>query len=445
LGLSGSPWLGVLAVFGLVLLNGFFVAAEFALVSVRKSRIDQLVNEGSRAARGVQKALTHLDTYIAATQLGITMASLALGFVGEPALAGLVEPHFAKVLPNEGARISAHGVAVGVAFAIATALHIVLGELAPKSVALQRPDTTSLWVTAPLDIFLKVFRPFIIFLNATGNMVVRLFGLKPVAEHASVHSVEELQLLVHSTREAGLLEPQQEQMVAGVFDFEDTTARQVMVPRLDVVAVEVESPLEEVVTLHLKSKRTRLPVYEAELDNIVGTANLLDVLDAQRRRSDIGLREIIRPPFFVPETRRAGDLLADLQRHKRPMAVVRDEYGTLTGIVTVEDLLEEIVGEINDEYDPVEEPEVVQLDAHTMLIDGRMSLVDFQERMGIAMPVGEVDTVGGFVFGLLGHQPQRGESGVWEGLIFRVEDTDGRRVQRVRVIRTHHGDVEPQQ
>jgi putative hemolysin len=433
---SGSTWLGLLAVIGLVLLNGFFVAAEFSLVSVRRTRIEQLANEGNRAARGVQKALTHLDTYIAATQLGITMASLALGFVGEPALAHLVEGPLTRILPADTATKTAHGIAIGIAFGIVTALHIVLGELAPKSIALQRPDGTALWVTAPLDIFLRVFKPFILLLNATGNLVVRLLGLRAVTEHASVHSVEELELLVHSTREAGLMQEAQEQMVTGVFSLDDTPVRKIMTPRLDVEAVAVDTPVERLVAVMAESGRMRLPVYDDNLDNIVGVVHIKDVFKALAIPPlPASIREFMVPPHFVPETKRAGFLLGELRRNERQLAVVRDEYGTMSGIVTIEDLLEEIVGEIEDQDDPGEEPAIRQIDARTYLADGRVPLEDFNEQVGANLPTEEADTLGGFVFGLVGHQPKAGETADWDGLQFRVEETDNKRILKVRVVR----------
>jgi putative hemolysin len=427
--------LGLAAALGLVLLNGFFVAAEFALVSVRKSRIDQMANEGNRQARGVQRALTHLDTYIAATQLGITMASLALGAVAEPALAHMLTPFFLNFLPEKGATFTAHGVAIGVAFAIATALHIVLGELAPKSVALQRPDTTSLWVTAPLDIFLKIFRPFILALNATGNFVVRLMGLQPVGEHASVHSVEELELLVHSTREAGLIEEQQERMVSGVFDFDEIVVRKVMTPRLDITALEITATPDDLIRLVTVSGHSRLPVFEDNLDNILGIIHVKDVLQYYAGEDkQFTLGDVMRDPYFVPENKRAGFLLAEMRRSHTQMAIVRDEYGVVSGLVTIEDLLEEIVGEIQDEYDAEPSP-ITQLDANTWLVDGSLMLEDFNEHIGAEVPPDEADTIGGFVFSLCGHQPEEGETVTWNGLQFTVDATDGRRIQRVRVLK----------
>lgn len=429
-----SSSLGLLSVFALVLLNGFFVAAEFALVSVRKSRIEQLVNEGSRQARSVQKALGHLDTYIAATQLGITMASLALGFIGEPAIAHLLEPLFDRFLPSRGAAITSHGIAIVIAFAIATALHIVLGELAPKSIALQRPDRTALWVTAPLDLFLKVFRPFILALNATGNFIVRLLGLQPVTEHSGVHSVEELELIVHSTTEAGLLEEQQERMVAGVFDFEETIVRRLMTPRLDITAVEADVGTEELIRAINESGHSRLPVYDDNIDNIIGILHAKDILkNIPDGRLQASVREMMRPAYFIPENKRAGYLLSEFRRNKIQIAIVRDEYGTVAGVVTIEDLLEEIVGEIQDEYD-VEEPMVQIIDDSTAILDGRMPLGDVNEKLKLELPEDESDTIGGFVFSLLGHQAAQGERTTWENLECVVEATDGRRITKVRLI-----------
>ncbi len=428
--------LGIVAILVLVLLNGFFVAAEFALVSVRKSQIDKLVNEGNRRARGVQKALEHLDSYIAATQLGITMASLGLGFVGEPALAHLFEPLFANFLPTKKAYVTSHGAAIAFGFAIVTALHIVLGELAPKSVALQRPDTTALWVTAPLNIFVKVFRPFIVVLNNTGNFVVRLMGLEPAGEHGSVHSVEELELLVHSTRQAGLIEEQQEQMVAGVFDFDEIVVQKVMTPRLDLTAVPIEADMDTLIHLVTSSGHSRLPVYEGNLDNIIGTVHIKDVLrNFSNHHENVALRDVLRPPYFVPENKRAGLLLAEMRRSKTQIAIVRDEYGIVAGVVTIEDLLEEIVGDIQDEYD-AEESQLTQMDDHTYLAEGTILIDNFNEATKLDLPTDTANTLGGFVFDVMGHQPELNETATWRNLHFTVIATDGRRIQQVKVVHT---------
>ena len=426
--------LGLISVVILVALNGFFVAAEFALVSVRKTRIEELANRGDRRAKRVYLALEHLDTYIAATQLGITMASLALGAVGEPAVARLVEPLF-SFLPEKARFFTSHGVGVAVSFSLVTALHIVFGELAPKSIALQRPDGTALVITAPLNLFLAVFRPFILALNTTGNFVTRRLGLETATEHGSVHSVEELELLVHTTREAGEIDEQQEQMVSGVFDFKDTIVRKVMTPRLDITAIEADTPTDEILRVVAASGHSRLPVYEDNLDNIVGVIHVKDVLhDVADGSMDASVRDLMRSPLFVPESKRASFLLAELRRQKTQLAVVRDEYGVVSGIVTIEDLLEEIVGDILDEYDQEEETLTKVADG-VWLVEGSVLLDDLVELLEVEFPQDAADTIGGFVFALIGHQPVAGESVEYPPYRLIVEQTDGKRVQKVRIER----------
>jgi putative hemolysin len=429
-----STTLSLLAVVVLVLLNGFFVAAEFALVSIRKSRVDQMVIEGNARARLVQRAITHLDTYIAATQLGITMASLALGFIGEPAIAHLLEPLFERVLPPEGAWLTSHGVALVLAFSIATALHIVLGELAPKSVALQRPEGTALWVTAPLDIFLKVFRPFIAVLNGIGNAVVRMIGLQPAGSHASVHSVEELELLVHSSREAGLLEEQQERMVAGVFDFGERHAGQVMTPRTEVEAVPITIRLPELSRRAADGRHSRLPVFDGDLDHMVGVIHVKDVLRALERgvqQSSFDIRSVMRRVPFVPETLPLDRLMAELRRQHAHLAVVVDEFGGTAGIVTLEDLLEEIVGDVTDEFD-VGRATIERLPDGTVALDGLLSIDEINAQFGLNVEEPFYDTVGGYVFGQLQHEPKVGDTvALPDGREFQVSEVDGLRVARV--------------
>jgi CBS domain containing-hemolysin-like protein len=299
----GATLLRLVAMFGLVLLNGFFVAAEFALVSVRKTRMEQLANEGSARARQVNRALEHLDTYIAATQLGITMASLGLGFVAEPAIAALLDPLFSRLpfLNGPEAVVSSHTVALIISFAIATALHIVFGELAPKSVALQRPEATSLWVTVPLDLFERLFHYPIALLNGIGNGVVRLIGLQPTGGHGAVHSVEELEILVHSSREAGILQEQQEQMVAGVFDFGERRASRVMTPRTELHAVPMTIGLDDLTTEAAEGRHSRLVVYEGDLDHILGVVHAKDVLRTLARRQGAAGEGAALLPFDVRE------------------------------------------------------------------------------------------------------------------------------------------------
>ncbi len=435
-----STPVSLLLVVLLVLANGFFVAAEFALVSVRRTRIDQLVTEGRPRARGVQRALGHLDTYIAATQLGITMASLALGFIGEPALAHLIDPLTSRFLPAEGAAITSHGLAVILAFSIATALHIVFGELAPKSIALQRPEATSLWVTAPLNVFLKIFKPFISVLNGIGNAVVRMLGFDPVGEHASVHSVEELELIVRSSREAGVVDAQQEYMVAGVFEFAGSHAREIMTPRTEVEAVPVNVSLGELARHASEGSHSRLPIYDGDLDHIVGVVHVKDVLRALRLQ-DVGddaapfdVRSIMRKVVFVAESLPLDRLMAQLRHARLHLAVVVDEFGGTAGLVTFEDLLEEIVGDVADEFDTGRE----QIEEHPdgrVEFDGLLAVDEINARFDLGIEEEFYDTIGGHVFGLLQRPPQIGdEVTVPDGRLLRVTALDERRVARLVLL-----------
>jgi putative hemolysin len=439
----------LLTMFGLVLLNGFFVAAEFALVSVRRTRIEHLANEGNSRARGVSRALEHLDTYIAATQLGITMASLGLGFVAEPTIAALLDPLFARIpfLQGPGAVISSHTVALIISFAIATVLHIVFGELAPKSIALQRPEITSLWVTAPLNVFLAIFRYPIALLNGIGNGVVRLIGLQPAGGHAAVHSVEELELLIHSTREAGLLEEQQEHMVAGVFEFGERRASRVMTPRTELSAVPVTISLADLVDQAANGSHSRLVIFENDLDHVLGVVHAKDVLrtiqyhlEAVAKKEEVPefeIRDILRKVPYFPESLPLDELMAELRRQKAQVAVMVDEFGGTAGIVTLEDLLEEIVGDVSDEFDVGGETVVEQPDG-SYLVDGLMAVEEVDDRFALGIEEPFYDTIGGYVFGQLGRAAAvddevQAPSGRW----LRVAELDGLRVARVSILPLH--------
>ncbi len=437
--MSGTSLLAgrLLAVLLLVLLNGFFVATEFSLVRSRKTRIDQLASQGSVRARAVQRAMGRIDAIIAATQLGITMASLGLGYIGEPAIASVLEPLFGRVLPHEGAMLTAHGVALVVSFAIATTLHIVLGELVPKNAALQRAEGLALWVVGPMDVFMRVFRPAIAALQALGNVVLRLLGLQATVEHSAVHSVEELELLVHSTREAGLLEEQQERMVAGVFDFAERQASRVMTPRTELEAVPAAIGLAELAHIAAHSRHSRLPVYEADLDHVVGAIHAKDVLRVLEEGAPSGgafdIHAIMRPIPAVPESLPLDELMAVMRRQKSHLAIVIDEFGGTAGMVTLEDLLEEIVGEVQDEFDLPREPVEVFADGSASL-DGLLAIEEVNERLALAIDEPYYDTIGGYVFGRLGRKPELGDEVQVDGRTFVVEQLDGLRIARLRLL-----------
>ena len=424
----------LIAVVFLVLANGFFVATEFALVSVRRTRIDQLAEEGNRLAGVVRQALTHLDDYIAATQLGITMASLALGWIGEPALAHLLEPALA-FLPTNMVGITSHTLAVAIAFSLITTLHIVIGELAPKTIALQRSEATSMMVALPIDIFLKVFRPFIVLMNSIGRAVVRLVGLQPASEHESVHSEEEIRMLLAASTAAGMIEQEEQAMIQSVFEFGDLTADQVMTPRTEMTAVPANMDLRQLVTLFTQTGHTRLPVYEGTLDNIVGVAHALDLLRVRQSngQAPATVRGLMREVLTVPETLPLSRLLGRMKRLKTRLAIVIDEYGGTAGLVTLEDLVERIVGDVQDEFDIPEEVDVQPLGERSALVNGLMLLEDFNDHFRTDLTDEYNETVGGFVMGCLGRIPHVGDEVQAGGLTLHVEEMDGLRVARLRV------------
>lgn len=415
----------------LVAANAFFVAAEFALVAVRRSRITQLVDEGNRSAVIVQTALRDLDRYISGTQLGITLASLALGWIGEPAVAVLVDAALNAVgipLP-EGAVHSGAGIIV--AFTVVTFLHIVFGELMPKSVALIRPEGVSLWVTRPLMLFSNVMNPFITLLNGTANRLLRLLGVEPASEGAHVHSPEELRLLVMQARAHGTLDESDSAMLAGVFDFHNKKAWDVMRPRTDVAAI-AEDCDEPTLRKILRTERySRYPVYRETLDDIVGVLLAKDYWLYESDQPFV-LSEHLREPLFVPATRGAELVLEDLRRTRAHLAVVLDEFGGTAGIVTLEDLVEEVVGDIADEYD--------QLDRDAMVHDGvlelagALSLVDVRSDYGLTIPEGDWTTLGGYAFSALGRLPKLGDRVTFPGGELEIVAMDGRRVAALRVL-----------
>lgn len=360
-------------VFILVLLNGYFVASEFALVAVRKTRIDELVKQGNKPAKLVQKSIAHLDTFISATQLGITLASLALGWIGEPAIAHFIEPFFNSYLPESFSAISAHGFAIIVAFTIITFLHIVLGELAPKTIALQKAEFTSLIIIAPLTIFATVFKPFIWILNEAGNLVLKIVGFSAPSGHQLVHSEEEIKMILAQSVEEGALEKAEVEMVYSVFKFGDTPVKKLMIPRIKIIAIDKNAPISGVIKITRKYPHSRFPVYENTIDSIIGFVHVKDIYqniisdstiisirDFYRRFLKIKKKEkladlkIIRKIPHVKETDRIDDILILLRKKRVHIAVVVDKSGRTAGLVALEDMVENLVGEIKDEFDEVE-------------------------------------------------------------------------------------------
>ncbi len=432
--------LGLLGVFALVFMNGFFVAAEFAFVGSRKTRIAQMAQEGSAGAKIAQKAIEHLDSYIAATQLGITLASLGLGWIGEPAISHLFEPIFDALLPEDLALTVGRTISVALSFAIVTTLHIVLGELAPKSIALNRPEDVSVVVARGATLFHDVFRPIISVMNSVGNAVVRLLGFPPASGHQQVHSAEELEMLVHSSREAGLLQESEEVLLRRVFDFSEISVEQIMQPRVEIDAVAVSMPLSELLALIVEQHHSRYPVYDDHIDDVIGVLYVKDLFDALVKQPGLlngeggsfELRPLLRKPLYVPMTLAVDKLLEDMRRTQTHLAIVIDEYGGVAGLATLDDILAELIGELGDEFD---EPESALVEEDRNIVDGLESMTVVIERFGEPGVEVESTTVGGYVAERLERIPIVGDSveyGVGYDVV--VLQMEGMRVAEVRFV-----------
>jgi len=422
---------GLAAVVVLVLANAFFVAAEFALVGARRTRLDEMARAGDGKARLARRAVQSLDRYISATQLGITLASLGLGWIGEPALAGLVRGIFAW-LPGSLATIATHGVASIIAFIIITVLHIILGELVPKALALLYPEAISAWVAAPLMGFAWVMAWPIALLNGSANRLLRLMRISPRGDHERLHSPEEIRMLVEQSTEGGSMLQQDARLLEGVFEFSEKTAQEVMTPRTQMIALESGLTVEQAADQVVVARRSRYPVFTESLDEIVGVVHTKDILTAVRSRPGQALQEIMRPPLFVPGTREVEDVLADMKRLKTHLAMVLDEYGGTAGLVTMEDLLEEIVGPIFDEHDPLDKA-LPPGDGATRL-DGAMPISEFNSEYDAALDDTDYTTIGGYVFGQLGRLPRPGDRATAGSRVFEVVEMEGRRVKQLRLL-----------
>jgi CBS domain containing-hemolysin-like protein len=423
--------LGLTMVVVLVLANAFFVAAEFALVGARKSRLEELIQQGERKAILARKAVQSLDRYISATQLGITLASLGLGWIGEPALAHLIDGAFLW-LPDAVEPYATHGAAVFIAFSIITVLHIILGELMPKALALLYPEHVSMWVTAPLMGFTWVMTWPITLLNGTSNALLNLLGINPPGEHERLHSPDEIRILVEQSQEGGSLGAQDAKLLEGVFEFSSKAAQDVMTPRTRMVALEADSTVARAAAVIATAGRSRYPVYGETLDDIIGVVHAKTILVAFREAPERLLRDVMRPPLFVPGTRKVEDVLGDMKRQRTHLALVLDEYGGTAGLVTMEDLIEEIVGDIEDEYDRTDRP-AVQPDGAAVL-EGGLPLTDLPDRAGIEIEDENYTTLGGYLFGRLGRLPKVGDQVTVADRIFEIAEMDGRRVKSARLL-----------
>ncbi len=412
----------VLALLGLILLNAFFVAAEYGLVTSRRTRIRELERDGNRRARTVLRITGDPPRFIAAMQLGVTITSLSIGALGEPLFAHLFEPWLASII------------AVLLALFIVTFLHVVLGELVPKGIALGHPERTALSLSAPVSAFFMVFKPLIWLLQRATELVLNLLGQQPPgAEHAA-HSEAELRMLLSSSAEQGEIAVGEQEMLYKVFDFADKEVADVMVPRPEVVALSIDLPPGEALQEVLASPFTRYPVYRESLDEIVGILHVRDLVQAMHDPDvvPVDLDGLVRPASMVPETKDLAALLTEFRRTNQHMAIVIDEYGAVEGIVTLEDLIEEIVGEIEDEFDLPDET-VERVDDDTIRIDGTFGIDDFNEEFGSDLPVEDYHTIAGFVLGRLGRAAEPGDEVTHDGIVFKVDSVDGQRIDRLTV------------
>jgi CBS domain containing-hemolysin-like protein len=416
----------------LVLLNGLFVAAEFAFVKIRATQVERLVREGRASARLVREATGKLDAYLSVCQLGITISSLGLGWIGEPVFAHLIEP---LLEPLNVPEASIHFIAFAVAFGTITFLHVVFGELAPKSLAIARAEGTSLFVAPFMRVFYFLFLPGIILFNGTANLVVRLFGVLLASETEETHSEEEVRMIVSKSARRGVLDQDEEEMVGAVFELNDKVAREIMVPRPDVVSLPAEMDLRKLVSVAAAGNYTRYPVYEDDsTDRIVGAVHVKDVLRAVESEgsldANLTARDLAREVLIVPENRPIDEILEDFQKQEIQMAIVIDEWGSFEGLFTLEDIIEEIVGEIRDEFDE-EEPAIRKLPDGSYSIDGRIPIGVVNEALGSKFESEDFDTIGGFVLGHLGRAPEVGDEVRLDGYLLCVDEVDGPRVAQV--------------
>ncbi len=417
----------LLAVAALILLNGYFVAAEYGLVTARRTRLQELEEQGDRRARSVLQITADPPRFIAAMQLGVTATSLAIGAIGEQVLAQVFDPFLATAI------------AFAFAFLIITFLHVVVGELVPKGIALRHSERTALAVSAPVRGFFVVLKPVIWFLQRSSELTLRAIGVEPPGGEDLVHSEAELKMLVSHSTVSGEIEQEEQEMLYKVFDFADKEASDVMVPRPDVVALSVELPPEEALAAVIESPYTRYPVYRSSLDDIAGVLHVRDLFSAlvDRGIGGVQLEQLLRPAHIVPETKDLAALLSEFRRTNQHLAIVVDEYGELEGIVTLEDLLEEIVGEIEDEFDLPDES-IERLEDGRMRIAGTFPVDDFNEQLDRELPVEDYHTIGGLVFGLLGRAPEPGDEVEHDGCQFKVLEVEGSRIQRLEVeLRPH--------
>ncbi len=396
----------------LVLANGYFVAAEFAMVSIRRSRIDPLAAEGNRRARAVLRVLDDVTAFISACQFGITVASLVLGWLGEETFAHLIAPWLEKIIPSSwAAMLTAHSLATGVALAVVTYLHLLLGEFVPKAIALERAEKVALLVARPMEIFYRVFKAPIWLINQSGILTLRLMGLSAADEHSKAYSEEELRHLIALSHKSGHLIEDEQQLISNVFDFTDATVESVMMPRTEIEALDAGLTLAEMLETFERTGYSRMPVYQGSIDEVIGVLLYKDLSRSARQGADIRFDQVMRPPVFLPTTARLHDALRSLRASSAHMAMVVDEHGGVEGLVTLEDLLEEIVGDIRDEHDEIAVRQIVEQSDGSFTVSGMLSIKDANKLLDLGLPESDnYHTIAGFMMTRAGRLLKQGES-----------------------------------
>ncbi|MCM3443024.1 hemolysin family protein [Metabacillus halosaccharovorans] len=419
----------------LIALTGFFVATEFAIVKIRMSKIDQLVAEGKKGAIAAKRVVSHLDEYLSACQLGITVTALGLGWLGEPTVEKLLHPVFAYFNFNESVT---HILSFGIAFALVTFLHVVVGELAPKTIAIQKAEFITLMFSPPIIWFYKIMYPFIWFLNGSARVLVGMFGLKPASEHELAHSEEELRILLSESYKSGEINKNELKYVNNIFEFDERIAKEIMVPRTEIITISLESTYDEIIELIKNERYTRYPVVDGDKDHIVGFLNIKELLTSAFTECDdpkpFDINVYINPVIQVIETIPIHDLLLKMQKERTHIAVLIDEYGGTSGLVTVEDILEEIVGEIRDEFDEDEIPEIRKLNEDHYILDGKLLIEDVNNLLHTTFSDEDIDTIGGWFL----TQKFNADVGVEvadQDYIFKVHESDGHHIQYLEVFK----------
>ncbi len=416
----------------LILAHGLFVAGEFSLVTVDRPRLEQLAAEGNRGARSALNAVHTLSFQLSGAQLGITVTSLIVGFIAEPTIGEALEPAVAAAGLPEG---TAHGVGIAIALGLATALEMVLGELVPKNLAIAEAERVVVRVATPLRVFNTALRLLILLLNNAANWTVRRLGIEPQEELAAVRSLEELQMLVHTSRMQGLLPEEDYSLLTRSFSFGGKTASDALVPRTSVHALQSDKTLGDLAELALATGHSRFPVYESDLDDVVGVAHVRDIYSAPpERRAETPVAQIARDALIVPEPRPLESLLVEMRRKRQHFAIVLDEYGGTAGIITLEDLLEEIVGDIEDEHDPTSQPRLTAPPGGVHVVSGMLHRDEVHEATGFDMPEGDYETLAGFLLSLLRRIPEQGDHAGYDGWELKVVEMENRRIARVLLV-----------